>query len=252
MSKLKMSPTIVGLASICLLVPITQEVKADNFNLATNQLNSSQIAQRMPRLRFKLPSRGIPGARIGGATRTAGKFVTAIIPQEKLALTASGSPTIFVYIPNNEYSSANLTITDQEGNQLYSSDFAPPQTAGILRIKLPETVNLETDKTYRWQVKLNSETTNPLTDLKLKADGWMEKVSLPEDNNDLTEEQTWTNLNTLAEAGIWHDTLEQLAILRLENPEDREIEAEWTELLKSVGLDSFAHSNILPDVIEIQ
>lgn len=250
MFKSKISLPIVCLASICLLFPTKQEVKADNVNLETSQLTSSSVAQKIPRLRFKLPNRGVPGARIGGATRVGSKSVTAIIPEQKLGLTASESPTIFVYIPENESIGANLTITDEEGHQLYESDFIAPQQAGILRIKLPETVNLETDKIYKWQVQLTPQDNNPMMDLKLRTFGWVEKVSLTKDSS--TKEKTWTTLNTLAEAGIWHDTLEQLAMLRLENPEDAQLEVEWTELLKSVGLSRFADSDIFPEVIEVK
>ena len=250
MFKSKMSPPIICLASICLLLPITQQVKANSLNLETSQLTSYSIAQRIPRLRFKLPSRGVPGARIGGATRKGSNYVTAIIPEKKLGLTASESPTIFVYIPENESKNANLMITDEEGKQLYQSDFTAPQKAGILRIKLPQTVSLEADKLYKWQVQLEPQNDNPMMNLKLKTFGWVEKVSLVAGN--LDKEEKWTNLNTLAQAGIWHDTLEQLAMLRLENPNDAQIEAEWTELLNSVGLKSVADSNIFPEVIEVK
>ena len=253
MFKSKIYLPIVCLASICLLVPTTRQVEANSLSLETSQLNSYSVAQKIPRLRFKLPSRGVPGARVSGATRQGSNYVTAIIPSKKLGLTASESPTLFVYIPENQSASANLVITDEQGKQLYQSDFTVPQEAGILRIKLPETVNLETDKIYKWQVQLNSENSSPMMNFKLKTFGWVEKVPLVENSlNSLAEEETWANLNTLAEAGIWHDTLEQLAMLRLENPEDIQLEAEWTELLTSVGLSNVAHSNILPEVVEVK
>ena len=250
MFKSKISPPIFCLASICLLVSTTRQVEANSQSLETSQLTSCSVAQKIPRLRFKLPSRGVPGARVSGATRQGSNYVTAIIPSKKLGLTASESPTLFVYIPENQSASANLVITDEQGKQLYQSDFTVPQEAGILRIKLPETVNLETDKIYKWQVQLNSENSSPMMNFKLKTFGWVEKVSLVE--NSLAEEETWAHLNTLAEAGIWHDTLEKLAMLRLENPEDMQLETEWTELLTSVGLNNVAHSNIFPEVVEVK
>ena len=93
---------MIFLASICLLLSITPEVKANSLNEETNKITSYSIAQRRARLRFRLPNRGVPGARISGATRQGSNYVTAIIPDKKLGLTASQSPTIFVYIPENQ------------------------------------------------------------------------------------------------------------------------------------------------------
>ncbi len=116
MLKSRISPHLVCLASICLLFPVTQQVKADSLNLKTNQLTSYSVAQRkMSRLRFKLPKRGAPTITIGGGTRSGSKSVTAILPQKKLGLTASQSPVIFVYVPENVSKNADFMLTDEQG-----------------------------------------------------------------------------------------------------------------------------------------
>ncbi|MBL1208462.1 DUF928 domain-containing protein [Geminocystis sp. GBBB08] len=249
MLKLILSPSIVCLVSIYFIFSFGQQVKADDLNYPENKLTSPIIAQNQkPRLKFKLPDRGVPNARIGGATRSLTKPVVAIIPSEKIALTNSESPTIFVYISKNEAISGSVKISNESGKELYSSEFKLPEKTGILRIKLPKTLNLETNKLYKWEVKLNFKDNNPIVASKYRTFGWLEKVSLKED---VSTKETWANLNVLAEAGIWYDTLEQLAILRLENPEDKDIQVEWTELLKSVGLNNVADSDILSEVVII-
>ena len=256
MSKSKISLPLIYLASACLFLPLNGKAHAENLNLSSHELKTITVAQRrFRRLRFKLPERGVPGARIGGATRSTGESITAIVPSKKLGLTASKSPMIFVFVPENQFSSANLTIIDKNGNEVYQASFIPPQEEGIVRIKLPATLELETENPYRWQVQLVSCNENPAMSLKNRTFGWVEKVDL-EGEISTTQasdpEAKWETLNTLAEAGIWHDTLEYLAVLQLENPDDPEIKEEWTQLLESVGLEKIADSNIFPEVIEVQ
>ena len=239
---------LIYLASACIFLPLGSQVKANELNWQTSQINNVTIAQRMRRLRFRLPTRGIPGARIGGATRAGSKKVTAIIPQEKLALTASNSPTIFVYLPKHQADDALLTISNEQGETVYTSSFVPPQESGLLRIKLPESVTLENEQTYKWEVRLDPQSSNPMTGLKFKTVGWMEKVAV--DNNDQNQE-SWEQLNTLAEAGVWYETLDTLADMKLENPNDETIQAEWSQLLESVGLEDFTETQIISQVIEI-
>lgn len=244
----------ISISSIILFNP--GDLLAENKPLTLNnyQQNSRIIAQTTPRLQFKLPDRGVPGARIGGATRGGDKstVVTAIIPSEKLPLTINKSPTIFVYIPKNNALNATIKIMEEEGKELYQSEFTPPNQAGVLRVKLPANINLEEKKLYKWEIQLISEDNSPLIAFKLRTTGWLEKVSLPEDMaQNINTEDTWKKLNTLAEAGIWYDTLEELALLRSQNPEDTQIKEEWVDLLNTVGLDSIAEITILPDVIEI-
>lgn len=242
------SPSIICLTSISFLFPITYPVNANSLNFRGSQLNSFAIAQiTTPRLRFRLPNRGIPGARQGGATRSGNQSMIAIIPAEKLALTASDSPMIFVYLPKNDSIKANLTIADENGKQLYQTEFTPPQQAGILRVKLPPHLNMEIETPYRWEIKLISPNDSPMV-TKLRTFGWLEKVSPPK--NLLTEDK-WESLNQMAEAGLWYDTLEKLANLRLENPQDVQIETEWVGLLNSAGLERVAKKDIYSEIISL-
>ncbi|AFZ53582.1 DUF928 domain-containing protein [Cyanobacterium aponinum] len=253
---LKAIASIVSITSIILLNPTNISAQTQDFNANSYQknTNNSLIAQTMPRLRFKLPDRGVPGARIGGATRSGDKstVVTAIIPPEKLALTIDDSPTIFVYLPKNDAFEANIKVVEENGKEIYTKNFTPPNEAGVLRVKLPANINLEEKKLYKWEIQLISEDDNPLTAFKLRTVGWLEKVSLPEEmQQEITTDKEWDSLNTLAEAGIWYDTLEGLALLRAENPQDNQIKKEWVELLNSVGLDSIAEISIFPEVVQI-
>jgi hypothetical protein len=210
----------------------------------------SQSPESSPlRIRFRLPSRGAPTGTVGGAVR--GKKPLAILPETNLGLTASNSPVIFVYVPENKAVLAELTLGDQDQKEIYRTSLPVSQQEGILMLKLPEEVNLSVEKQYNWRFSLVSNH----NDLKrLSTGGWLEKVA---QNKNITDAQskeieTWKGINLLAEEGLWYDTLEQLALLHLENPEDEQIKLEWTELLKSVGLEQrVAESPIFPYVIQV-
>lgn len=230
-------------------------VQAESLYLNTvNQITPHLIAQSQSRrLKFKLPDRGVPDARMGGAVRGGNKSIIAIIPPNKMPLTSEKNPTLFVYIHNNNSTEGNIKIRDINGQELYSGKFTPPQQTGILRIKLPETIEFQTNTPYRWEIELKYPNIHPTQAMKLKTFGWLEKVSLEEKTSSETnpQENIWASLNTLAEAGIWYDTLDKLAVLRLENPQDEQIKLEWVELLNSVGLGKFAETNIFSEVVMV-
>ncbi|MGI0482981.1 DUF928 domain-containing protein [Geminocystis sp. CENA526] len=228
-------------------------VQAESLNFGNvNQITSHLIAQSQSRrLKFKLPDRGVPDARMGGAVRGGNKSIIAIIPPDKMPLASEKNSTIFVYIANNNSTEGNLRITDINGQELYRGKFIPPQETGIIRIKLPETIELKTNTPYRWDIELKSPNIHPTQAMRLRTFGWLEKVSLEEKVSSETDSQEdiWASLNTLAEEGIWYDTLNKLAVLRLENPEDEQIKSEWVELLNSVGLEKIAQTDIFSEVI---
>jgi hypothetical protein len=184
-----------------------------------------------------------------------GNFPVAILPETNLGLTVSNSPVIFVYIPENSSDSprvGQLSIDNQDDQELYSRTLPLTQDRGILMLKLPEKINLSVGESYKWKFSLIDKNGNNQNKF---AAGWIQKVPL--DNNlvkaNSEKEETWAAINLFAEEGIWQDTLEKLALLHLNNPEDQQIQREWTELLKSVGLKEYvAKSKILPYLIEVQ
>ena len=219
--------------------------------------SSHVIAQNFPaqnstsRLRFRLPSRGAPVGTIGGATRGGGNKVRAIIPPKGLGLTVSDTPTLFVYLPDNESSSANLIVYDETDEEIYNGVLSSVQTEGILMVKLPEELNLIEGNSYQWLFTLVDDQGKKISKT---ARGWVEKVPLNDNLKKVYDKnvEPWTAINILAEEGIWQDTLEQLAMLQVANPEDAEVKQEWTELLKSVGLNNVADSEIIPNIVEVE
>lgn len=244
---------VVGLS---LISQVTYPVIVNSKTVFTNSSESNLTAQNTryiaSRIKFRLPSRGAPRNTVGAATRGGGNRLMALLPSKKLGLTASNSPLIFVYVPKNESSFSRLTILDEQEKEIHQSILPSIQTEGIAMIQLPENLKLSTGKSYQWKFSLVDREGD--VSPAMITEGWIEKISA--DNNlqkaysDKVEK--WEAISILAEKGVWQDTLEQLALLHLQNPEDQEVANEWTELLKSVGLNKFAKTKILPYVIKVQ
>ena len=45
-------------------------------------------------------------------------------------------------------------LRDNNGKEIYSSEFVPPETSGIVKLTIPETVSLEVEQEYHWELTL--------------------------------------------------------------------------------------------------
>jgi hypothetical protein len=144
-----------------------------------------------------------------------------------------------------------LRIFDEQEKELYSSVLPSTQEGGIMMIKLSEKLNSSLPKVYKWKFSLVDK--DGMEPQKFTSQGWIEKVPLDSNLQKAQSEnvESWTAINILAEKGIWQDTVEELALLHLENPNDSKIEQAWTELFKSVGLERVAKKNVLPYIIQV-
>ena len=251
---------VTALSVISYGVPIEAVAPDANEESLVLLAQLPSIFRSRSRIRFQLPSRGAPDTTIGGATRGIKKCRVndearhiAIVPTTNLGLTASNSPVIFVYVPQNTAVAAELTLNDQNYEEVYRAALPVTQQEGIWMLRLPSETKLSTEKQYLWRFDLICNSDDPESKDKYHAKGWLERVNA---NPNIIEAQgkkleSFSEINLLAQAGLWHDTLEKLALLRLENPDDEEIQQEWTELLTSAGLEEVADKDILPFVIQI-
>jgi hypothetical protein len=196
---------------------------------------------------FDPPDRGTDGNRQGSSSRTGCPEVpqplTALIPETNLGLTVGDRPTFLFYVP---YSSTpprevELVLLDEVENEIFNQKITPANIPGILSISLPETAAaLEVGKTYRWQF---SYLCNP----RIRAEddyveGAIARVAM---DGELSRQLATVNTpleraELYANAGLWYETLAELAQLRQEQPQNPEILVEWREFLDSVGLGHLA------------
>jgi hypothetical protein len=223
--------------------------------------------------RTKLPPRGTPGDRIGGGTRrtdlqviilesedlqcpdfTKDNPVFALVPKETEnnlsyvgGLTVNPSPTLWFYLPYspNLIQKGELKIWDKTNPNprrhqlIYSGNFTPNATPGIIGLNIPSEIQLKPDQKYEWKIEIISNCeTQPIT-----IHGQIGVVSdliLPE--NLTPREQAIT----YAQEGIWHDSLTILSQLILDNPNDATAVNDWQKLLTDVGLENLIEAPIIP------
>ena len=202
-------------------------------------------------LKFKLPPRGAPGTRKGAAARDSclqsAEQLTALIPGTNLGLTVTERPTFWFYIPHraNEKYALEFTLKYREQNQVYQTTLPWNNNPGIIEISLPESISpLEIDKFYSWQLKLDCDSKKS-SDYRL-VKGRVQRVTIaPELQNKIATATPKERVQLYAESGLWFDTLTNLIELRNLSPEDKQLEANWIDLLEEVNLEEIIDKPIV-------
>lgn len=217
------------------------------------------------------PDRSAAGSRSGAASRgcdAANQTVTALVPtyQQTLnqgtpavvpitqvwGLTNTENPNFLFFVPYNASSIANIEFVLQEQTQnksqtLYRTYVTPPESPGIISVHLPPSEgSLQVGKMYHWffKVRVQCDQTQP-TKLDY-VDGWVQRIN---QNSTLTaqlQQATLPQKATLYAAnGVWYDAIMSLTELRLSNPQNETLLAQWTTLLDSAGLEEIANQPLI-------
>ncbi len=223
-------------------------------NINQNSINLKLISQS-----FQPPDRGAPPRTADGGSRGCGlvkpgqKQLTALTPGKFLPLTVSEHPTFFWYVPSSSAERLEFTLMDKTDSQvIYTTTIPLPSKPGIVGFTLPKAnaPALKIGKMYHWYLAMVCNSNDRTGDTVV--DGWIERTS-----QSASLEQELKQANSLskqaavyANAGIWHEAVSTLAILRQKQPENPQLLDSWEELLRSVELEQFAQEPVV-DTIEI-
>ena len=209
--------------------------------------------------RFTPHGLGLPGPREGAGTRGCvfgnPGSLTLLMPESNVGWTTAAYPQFHWYTPLNVASFVEFTLysanpeDESDRTQVYQSRFTVSGDAGIASLQLPADSGLpplEVGQLYYWQVAIfcnaNSESG------ELKAGGWVERQE--------TDTVLAAALAEAAEAevpelyavnGYWFDAVDSLMARRQAHPEDEAVQAQWMDLLDSVGLASLAEQPLFSD-----
>lgn len=188
-------------------------------------------------------NRGAPASTTGGGTRGGEEHacaaqdgtktpLVALMPnRENTSQTATAIPTLYWYVPETKAVKGEFVITDAQNQEVYYTSFALPGQSGIVKLSIPPQAALKVGQTYSWAFMIVCEPNRRNWDKYVR--GTIEYVQL-----DAQQKKTLNSVKGLekakltAKANLWAETLAEIAQLRSSYPK------EWTELLKSVGLDS--------------
>lgn len=201
-----------------------------------------------------------PGGRVsGGAKRGTCPSVqpqlTALVPftqkpnssVDVWALTTATHPTFWFYVPITENPAfpTEFVLADDTGNEIYKTAIALPEKPGVIGIALPKNIDpLTPNKRYRWYFSIfcDPQKSSP----PIYVEGVIQRVNL---NNAIAQQietaKPRQKSAIYAQNGIWYETLTTLAKLRLNNPEDSQLQTAWRNLITSIGLPDVAAEPIV-------
>lgn len=196
--------------------------------------------------------RGRPPKRVGGGDRrgqcnipktTINQKLIALVPEQGEALTITGTPTLWFYVPYAPTSplSARFTLRDEQRRRALFDPILIPLTGipGIIGIRLPKTLQPETF--YQWyltilcQPNVNGPTVS----------GWIQRVR-PDSQLSHQLQQPLSlqeQLDLYQKANIWHD---RLTLLAQQWNTTAEVAENWRKLLQEIGLEALSQEPIVP------
>lgn len=201
---------------------------------------------------FAKSREGLPGRRIGGGTRgdclANAKRLTALVPKSNLGLTKDAYPTLFFYLPQTSApSTIEFVLRDDRDREAYRSVFLTTGKTGIIQLRLPENASLPpltVGKNYRWYFSMICDSANRAKDISVE--GWIQRVEVnPVLAQKLSRATPIERASLYASSGLWNDALVTLATLQQTQPKDASITAAWSQLLRSVELDTISQEPLI-------
>ncbi len=224
-----------------------------NFYLLTSPIIANPVSFKQPE---PPPDSPKTGRAKGGASRgqcllansTSEVKITPLLPVDGWGLTASTSPTLWLYI---SYSSdtidktikAELSVEERKTDRKLepkSYSFELPKSSGIFSITVP--YSLDVNNWYRWYLVVNCQPQSSLPNDILELGGFIYRKELNVPNSSNLVDFYITN-------NAWYDAFNQAALLHCKSRADQEFKDYWRSLLKSedVGLGELSDRSIICD-----
>ncbi len=237
---------LVTFYSLTLTTLFVNPVLGENKESVSNSKQS--------KINFSLPippSRGIPlGRHTGGGSRgfcQNQQNLMALVPlnnQPVWGKTISTHPEFLFYLPQG--SVIEFVLQDEQDNYIHYTNLqVSSDSEGIVSIPIPKTAKpLEPNKNYQWTLSVSCKNNN--SDAFLYVKGSIEKADLQAGIKPQLEQADELEKAVIyAREGIWYDLIATLAQLRRDNPNDKQINIMWTELLEQVNLTEISSQPIL-------
>ncbi len=205
------------------------------------------------------PTKGGPEKTAGGGTRggcespevgsnsssspTNLARLALLLPKNQTGVTVSEHPTFFAYLPDTSAQKIEFTLKNQEETYTYRQVLEIGKTPGIISLSLPESAPpLKVGEQYQWSVAAICQPEDRLQDVV--AFGQLQRVAPSSQLQQQLEnaESPIEKAQAYADNGIWHETIEIIAKLKRQQPENQALQKTWSHLLQQdpVSLASMA------------
>jgi hypothetical protein len=169
---------------------------------------------------YKPPVRGVPGGRVGGATRGTVKPATPlptidiIAPDGHSGLTTSTAPTLYFYVSRRVPYPTRLTISAPGlPAPVIEKNIPSPQAAGIYAISLGDyRVRLDPGIVYTWSVSVILNPSAPSRDIVASA-SLLRILRDPSLEAAARAAPSARRAALFADAGLWYDAVAAAADL---------------------------------------
>ncbi len=255
MSRIKNSLMLCAttlLAQCAVITGGTTQVQAQNPNSQQNILEGSSVNFQPPQGE-PAPKTVIGGGRRGndlcehsGAKssliakkKTIDKTLVPLLPSSKLGFTASSHPTFMVHVPPTSSKAVEFTVYNQEGEGIYQTQVNIAKAPGIISFALPKTEPaLAINQDYKFVASIICQQSGPKNPF---TEGLVRRIS-PDSalRNQLDKPKSLAKVILYSQSGYWFDAMENLAALKLSQPDNVEVATAWDDLLTSVGLEGIA------------
>lgn len=202
------------------------------------------LAAAEARITFKAPiGLGVPGRRVAGGSRSIeqkdrqcvsqNQRVVALVPKSNVVLTTEKNPVLFFYVPQTSAPQLELVVQDKS-QKFIKQSYKPNGQGGVIGIPLNKT-SLAVGQEYRWYFSIIC---NPKERSKdQEVEGVIQRVNpdaqLQAKLNKATPSE---RVNIYAEAGLWQNSIADLAQLVSSHPNDPNFRSDWKQLLTAEGV----------------
>jgi hypothetical protein len=202
-----------------------------------------------------------PQSSAGGASREGRRYlnfphtdidqpaaILALLPQTYFGTTVSQRAEIMVYLPQSQAREGVFSLKDSEGNTLHEMNVPVSGQTEVITIKIPTDLQLE--KNYQWFLALKID--GQLTTRTPYVDGWIKRIRPnPEIAASMQQKDLLKQATAFGKHGVWYDCVATLAKLRATQPNNANLDKEWSELLESVGLKQIEKAPVVASNLRI-
>lgn len=199
-------------------------------------------------------STGRPGSRTAagghrGQCPEVNPALTAIVPLTE-AKTIAQRPTFWFYTPyNNSILTAKFTL--EENDEIITEIPAHlPTTPGLMQVKLPDSITLEMNRSYRWVLQVNCASTQ-VGQPSVFVEGMVRRVLPPPNVKQqlaiTTANASQQQIALLKANQLWLDAVAILLEQQVTTTQsDSTLTAEWKKLLSSLDLPQLIEIPLVP------
>jgi len=195
------------------------------------------------------PGQGRPKGTAGGGSRPgqplclqrlgSRELLTAMAPTGTVGLTATATPTLWVYVPDTTARMLEFSVFDEQQEGIYQTNI-PIRSSGLLKLTLPtQSINLRPGRAYAWTVALVCDPNQRSKDWL--AEGFIQyQLPTAEMQERLSRASIAQQVTLYIQAGFWYEALNVYLQLQQMHPGHTSLIPLWNDLLAAAELGAIA------------